>query len=296
MLHTTFATTSRGLRRDSTPMRLFEKAKRLGIWNPSTIDLRPDQADWQRLSADERDLLLRLIALFGAGEEAVTLDLLPLVLTIAREGRLEEELFLTTFLWEEAKHTDFFRRVLDEVVGATVDLSAYHTPSYRAIIYEALPAAMGRLLDDPSPAAQAEASVTYNLIVEGVLAETGYHAFVSMLARRGLMPGQRAAVTLLKQDEGRHLAYGVYLLSRLVAADDAIWAVIEQKMGELILPAVGIITEAFAAYDPIPFGLEVDDFVDYAMAQFQKRMARVERARGRALSEVLADEVEDVQG
>ena len=105
--HTAFATTTHGLRRDAPAMRLYEKAKRLGIWNPSDIDLRRDRADWLALADDERDILLRLTAMFQAGEEAVTLDLLPLIMTIAAEGRIEEEMFLTTFLFEEAKHTDF---------------------------------------------------------------------------------------------------------------------------------------------------------------------------------------------
>ena len=44
--HTSFATTTRGLRRDLPAMRLFEKAKRFGIWNPSDIDLSQDKRDW----------------------------------------------------------------------------------------------------------------------------------------------------------------------------------------------------------------------------------------------------------
>lgn len=285
-MHTSFATTTRGLRRDSPPMRLFEKAKRLGIWNPSAIDLTRDIADWQRFSAQERDLILRLTALFQAGEEAVTLDLLPLVQAVAHEGRVEEELFLTTFLFEEAKHTDFFARFLDEVAGSDHDLSRYHTPSYRALIYEALPAAMGRLSSDPSPAAQAEAALTYNMIVEGVLAETGYHAYMTMLEANDLMPGTREGIRLLKQDESRHIAYGVYLLSRLIAADDTLWTPVEARMGELLLHAMGVIDEAFRCYEVMPFGLEMDTFSTYALAQFQKRLDRLESARGKSLAEI----------
>ena len=40
-----------------------------------------------------KERLLPLILGFQAGEEAVTLDLLPLIMTMAREGRLEEEMF-----------------------------------------------------------------------------------------------------------------------------------------------------------------------------------------------------------
>jgi ribonucleoside-diphosphate reductase beta chain len=285
-MHTAFATTTRGLRRDSPPMRLFEKAKRLGIWNPSDIDLAQDRADWLRLDDAERDLLLRLTALFQAGEEAVTLDLLPLVQAVASEHRVEEELFLTTFLFEEAKHTDFFARFLDEVAQAEHDLSRFHTPSFRALIYEALPTAMGRLAHDVSPVAQAEASLTYNMIVEGVLAETGYHAYASMLEANDLMPGTRRGIRLLKQDESRHIAYGVFLLSRLIAADEAVWPVVETRMGELLLHAMGVIDEAFSAYPLMPFGLEMEIFSSYALAQFQKRLDRLESARGRSLAEI----------
>jgi ribonucleoside-diphosphate reductase beta chain len=286
MQHASFATTTRGLRRDSPPMRLFEKAKRLGVWNPSDIDLARDAEDWRRLSDLERDLLLRLTALFQAGEEAVTSDLLPLIRAIAAEGRVEEELFLTSFLWEEAKHADFFARFLDEVAGGEHDLARYHTPSYRALIYEALPAAMERLNADPGPYTQAEASLTYNMIVEGVLAETGYHAYSLMLEANDLMPGTRQAIRLLKQDESRHIAYGVYLLSRLIAADDGIWGHIEQRMNDLVMHALGLIDEAFAAYEQMPFGLRIDDFSSYALSQFQKRLDRLEQARGKSLAEI----------
>jgi len=183
MSHTTFATTTRGLDRNLPPMRLYEKAKRLGIWNPSDIDFLKDKADWSALKADEKDLICRLLAMFVAGEEAVTLDLLPLIQVIAKEGRVEEEMFLTTFLFEEAKHTDFFRRFLDEVSVASDDLTRYHTDNYHYIFYDALPAALSTLETDSSPSALIRASVTYNMVVEGVLAETGYHAFFTMLER-----------------------------------------------------------------------------------------------------------------
>ena len=56
MRHRTFVTTSSGLDRQSPPMRLFEKAKRFGIWNPSDLDFRQDAQDWLRLAPDERDI------------------------------------------------------------------------------------------------------------------------------------------------------------------------------------------------------------------------------------------------
>ena len=45
-------------------MRLWEKAKVRGVWNPADIGFSQDRADWSQLSNDERDLLMRETSLF----------------------------------------------------------------------------------------------------------------------------------------------------------------------------------------------------------------------------------------
>lgn len=288
----TFLTTSeRGLRHESLPMRLYHKAKRLGVWDPREIDFSQDIRDWQGFNDDEREAILSLTALFQAGEEGVTLDLLPLIMTVAREQRLEEEMFLTTFLWEEAKHTEFFRRFLDEVAHDTSDLSRFHTPSYRAMFYEELPRTMNALLTDTSLEAQVRASVTYNMIIEGVLAETGYHSYYNMLERNNVMPGLRQGIGLLKRDESRHIAYGVFLISRLVAQQPSLWSTVEEQMNRLLVLALGVVNESFQTEDerPVedaPFGFRVEDYLDYATTQFTRRLARIDRARTLTLEQV----------
>jgi len=279
-----------GLAYDALPMRLWRKAKTLGVWNPDDIDFSRDREDWVRLSDAERDLLLRLTALFMAGEESVTLDLLPLLMVMAREGRLEEEMFLTTFLWEEAKHVDFFHNgFLRNVAPDSGDLARYHVPAWERIFSRELPEAMNALLTDPSPAAQVRASVTYNMVVEGVLAETGYEGYFRALERGDLLPGLREGIGYLKQDESRHIAYGVFLLSRLVAGDPSLWEVVEERMNELLPLALGVIRELFEPYDPVPFGLEMEEFLEIATTNFSRRIRRIEGARHRSLDEVLAD-------
>ena len=276
---------------DSLPMRLYEKAKRLGTWDPCEIDFARDRADFaDRLNGLQRESILRNASLFLAGEESVTADLLPLMLAIAREGRLEEELFLTTFLWEEGKHVQFFRHFLDEVAGAPTGLERFHTPSYKALFAQELPAAMNALLVDSSPSAQARAAVTYNMIVEGVLAETGYHAFFEALEAEALLPGLREGLRLVKRDESRHIAYGVFLLARLVQADPSLWEAIEARMSELLPLALGIVREGYSEYVEPPFGISEETLTTYATGQFAKRYARIERARTQTLAEVGADE------
>lgn len=288
MRETPFATTApRGLNRESFPMRLWRKSKRHGVWNPDDVDFSRDREDWAKLAGDEKDLLVRLTSLFVAGEESVTLDLLPLIQVIAREGRIEEELFLSAFLFEEAKHVDFFRRFLDEVAEETGDLTRFHGPAYRKIFYDELPGAMSALLTDASPAAQARASVTYNMIVEGVMAETGYHGYFQALERRDVLPGLRQGLRHIQRDESRHLAYGVFLISRLVA-EHGVWPAVEQRMNELVEAAVSIVLETFGAYEVVPFGLEPADFVEFATTQFSRRSDRIELARNQTLEEIYA--------
>ena len=71
-------TSAKGIDENSFPYKLFQKAKKFGIWNPSDIDFTQDTKDWKSMKPEKRRDILRLISQFQAGEEAVTLDLLPL--------------------------------------------------------------------------------------------------------------------------------------------------------------------------------------------------------------------------
>ncbi|GER91011.1 ribonucleotide-diphosphate reductase [Dictyobacter vulcani] len=297
--HSSFQTTSSlGLRQDILPMRLYHKAKKLGIWNPVSIDFTQDIQDWQNCSPEEQETLLTLTSLFQAGEESVTLDILPMISVIARQGRLEEELFLTTFLFEEAKHTEFFRRFLDEVTHTTKDLHGYLSPSYRKIFFEELPQTMGALNTDFSARAQACAAVTYNMIVEGVLAETGYQAYFDMLDRNQIMPGLKQGLVYLKRDESRHIAYGIFLISRLVAENIEVWDAIEQRMNELLPYALDVIQEtdsSLPAGEENRFGIRLTDYVEFAVNQFTRRLQKIEQSRTRTLEQLYQDQPELLQ-
>lgn len=283
-LRTYTTLTSQGLRHDIWPMRLYHKAKKLGTWDPRDIDLTQDRADWLRLPEERKERLRGLILGFQAGEEAVTLDLLPLILTMAREGRLEEEMFLTTFLWEEAKHTEFFRRVLDEALQEHEDLHPLRgSTNERDMFAEELPAVMNRLLTDPSPANQIRASVLYNMIVEGVLAETGYYGYSRILGATGMMPGLLQGIQLIKRDESRHIAYGVFLISRLVAQDKSLWPLAEECMHNY--------------FNEVAHSQERDGIPEvtreYAKQQFEKRLARIARARELSIEQIYQQSSEE---
>ncbi|ORV97479.1 R2-like ligand-binding oxidase [Mycobacterium kyorinense] len=279
-----------GLNWDSLPLKLFAGGN-AKFWDPADIDFSRDRADWEKLSDRERDYATRLCAEFIAGEEAVTKDIQPFMDAMRAEGRLGDEMYLTQFAFEEAKHVSVFRRWLD-AVGITADLHSYFDdlPAYRQMFNEELPASLDALSDDPSPAAQVRASVTYNHIVEGMLALTGYYAWHKICVERGILPGMQALVRHIGDDERRHMAWGTFTCRRHVAADDANWTVFETRMNELMPLALKLTEEGFALYAPdIPFGLSTEEFLAYASDKGMRRFGTISSARGRPVEEIDVD-------
>lgn len=286
--YTTIST--RGLDFSSVPMRLFQKAKKLGTWDPFDIDLAKDKTDWPTLDELHQQNILALSTLFQAGEEAVTLDLLPLIMRVSKNGWVEDEIYLTSFLWEEAKHTEFFRRWFTDVPQVDYDLHENLGPNYRRIFFDELPAAMDRLLTDDSPEALVHALVTYNMVVEGTLAETGYWSYSRLLERDRYLPGLAQGIRLIQRDESRHIRFGIYMLQRLVSANPALWDILQAKMFELLPIAVGLTTDNIerteAQFGPNSFIIPPEESQEYLTAQFQKRMHALERARQQTREEL----------
>jgi len=279
-----------GLNWDSLPLKLFAGGN-AKFWDPADIDFSRDRDDWESLSESERDITTRLCAEFIAGEEAVTEDIQPFMAAMRAEGRLGDEMYLTQFAFEEAKHVQVFRLWLD-AVGVTEDLHGYfdELPAYRTIFYEELPDSLNALSTDPSPAAQVRASATYNHVVEGMMALTGYFAWNKICVERGILPGMQELVRRIGDDERRHMAWGTFTCRRHVAADDANWTVFETRMNELIPIALRNTEEFFAIYgDEIPFNLTMEEFMQYASDKGMRRFGTISSARGRPLADIDVD-------
>jgi ribonucleoside-diphosphate reductase beta chain len=121
------------------------------------------------------------------------------------------------------------------------------------------------------------------MIVEGILAETGYHAIFLACERRQVLSGLRQGIELIKRDESRHIAYGIYALQRLVLGDPALLELVHAELNRLLPSALGIIPEALAPYgDEIPFGIDLQEMTEYAIDQFNKRLSAIESAVARA--------------
>ncbi|GAA1982966.1 R2-like ligand-binding oxidase [Nocardiopsis rhodophaea] len=282
---------SGGLNWDSFPLRLFTKGN-AKFWNPADIDLSQDADDWKGLGDQARRRVLRLCAGFVAGEEAVTEDIRPFIQAMATEGRIGDEMYLTQFAFEEAKHVQAFRIWLD-ALGVTEDLHAFvdGNPGYRALFYEELPASLRALDSDPSPRNQVRASVTYNHVIEGSLALTGYHVWNHLCAARGIFPGMRRIIRLIGDDERRHMAWGTFTCRRHVAADDTNWQVAEERLEELmphLIEAVGHGDEELVpreARDALTDG----ELRRYARDRATRRLGAIATARGMPVSRVDTD-------
>lgn len=282
-----------GLNWESLPLRLFLGGN-ARFWNPADLDFREDALDWAGRSEDDRFLALLLCSLFIAGEEAVTEDIQPFARAMASEGRLGDELYLTQFAFEEAKHTVAFRLWLD-AIGVREDLHPYveHSAGYRHIFYEELPLRLQAVADDPSPENQVRASVTYNHVVEGMLALTGYHVWNRVCRAQRILPGMQRIVKHIGDDERRHMAWGTFTCRRHVAADDRLWAVVEDQFERLLEPALDIVN---APYEHFPerferasYQIPREEMAAYALDRLNRRLGTISSARGRPLEEIDVD-------
>ncbi|MCE3552552.1 R2-like ligand-binding oxidase [Pseudonocardia sp. RS11V-5] len=280
-----------GLKQESFPMRLFTKGAGKH-WNPADIDFSQDAKDFAALTDEERWYTCALAAQFMAGEESVTQDLQPFVAAMAAEGRFADEMYLTQFVYEEAKHTQAFRLWFD-AVGMSGDLHEYieFNDAYLEIFTKQLPDSLYALERDPSPRNQIRASVTYNHIVEGTLALTGYFAWQKICASRGILPGIQKVIKHIGDDERRHMAWGTFTCRRHVAADDAMFDVVDERMQELMVPAMGVVTATFDKYEggEPPFGVDISEMAEYAMDKLGRRLGAIESARGADLRVIDVD-------
>ena len=305
---TRYATVRGGFRTDILPWRLYQKGKKLA-WNPADIDFTQDTTDWAGIEPAMKIGLMRLATTFMAGEEAVTLDIVPLIRAVSEEGHAEETMFLTTFLGDEAKHAEFFRMWFD-AIGEPGPFDHLLTDAQKKIFDVELPTVMSRLDTDRSPEAFLDAALTYNHFVEGVLAMTGYWAWNRIFLMQGVFPGMKAGLEMVQRDERRHLAYGTYICRRIVAANPDTWDFVEKRMAylrelglEFVDGIANSILDQFRALAEANGGSEesfkpladaiIGEFTSYGEQALNRRLKVIEVARGTSVDDVERGAVEE---
>jgi ribonucleoside-diphosphate reductase beta chain len=288
---------TRGLDYDSVPWKLWEKSKKL-FWDPADLDFTQDAIDWQAMSDDERTIVALSARGFMVGEEAVTMDIVPLLRCMSDLGRLEDTMYLSMFAMEEAKHTDMFRRWFDAVgldPSSLDDLvrarqAALGQGDRPGLFDGALTRVMQRLDTDRSPKAILDATLIYNQLTEGVAAIAGYRRWEQVFRALGKLPGLEAGIKLTQRDERRHIAYGTYLGRQIIAENPELWEWVEQRWAKLTAGFGG----GYGAADPEMkerrAALGIDD--EYQQGLIKRRLEALAVARTMNLNEVNASAVE----
>jgi ribonucleoside-diphosphate reductase beta chain len=240
--------------------RKYEKAIR-GVWNPKELDYGPDAADWGRIDDVQRRGLLGVTVRFLAGEQAVTDELVPMLAAAHALGRYDWTMFLSTFLMEEAKHSEFFmlwhERVVgvlepDEVAAHFLERSATVDPSGRFrvkdLLHQGLPRYGRRLMDAVArgdEAAIEEAfvrfSTAYNAFAEGVLTMPSYEIVIDTTRTWDAFGTLREGFRRILADEGRHITFGTEACRLLIERRPALEAVVHEVFDEYRGNLVGLV-------------------------------------------------------
>ncbi len=266
-------------------------------WAVSDLDFAVDVQHWENLPATTRQVMQNTMTLFFIGEQAVTDTLAPLLYATPNE---DERIFLATQIADEARHTVFFQRFFEEVLGVGGGLHAAleaigprTSEGFRRIFDHQLIDAMDLVRREPhNERAWVEGVVTYHLIIEGYLALTGQRTLLRTLRNVGMMPGFVAGFTAVSRDESRHIGFGVLALRRRIAKQPEMARVVTLKVLELLEPAVKTAVapdRKLPIEDPRPVppplrinGVEVREF---ALSSLAKRL----RAAG--VSEAATEEI-----
>ncbi len=278
-----------GLDREARSYRYFRNAVERH-WDPGAIDLEADRAAVTDLDADNFDLFRASLAKFGAGEQAVTDDLAPLAVVLDDPA---DQAFVTTQLYEEAKHLDFFDHYWREVVtpaerarGLSTSDPAddrWYLPEYDEL-FDRTKRAMHRLLETDTPETRAEAYCHYHLTVEGILAQTGYYGLQQSYGEDNpdlpTLPGLVAGLSRIRSDEGRHVGFGMAKLKALVAD-----GLDEQRLHDTVTDLLPLVVATTTDGLPTRAELEegggthpgpvADDLQTYAVEKHRERMGQI---------------------
>jgi ribonucleoside-diphosphate reductase beta chain len=273
----------RGLENLPSYMDLYRRWEKQQ-WAVGDLDFGPDRQSWLEMTEDQRKHTLWPNRLFFNGEERVTATLAPFVWAAPSP---EIEIFLSTQMVDEARHTVFFERWWREVVGSRpADLRALLDeirpelqPGYQELFYERLPGLAQRLAGDPRDLdAFIEGIAMYHIVIEGTLALTGQRFHLEGMREQELTHlGFYQGFTAVARDESRHVNFGVKVLQEAVRDDAARFAPIIQRTLVECLPLVAGTLEPpggdmryFTDY-----GRTQDELMEFAMQSLNKRLRSI---------------------
>lgn len=224
-----------------TPIDLYHRWENQN-WSTQDLDFTEDAQHWRDMSGifeGFRTELQRSFTLFFVGEQAVTDTLSPLVHAAPDEA---SRVFLATQLVDEARHSMFFNRFFDEVIGVSGGLSGalmalrdQTVAGFRTIFDRDLVEATENVRRNPKDyGAWIRGITTYHLVIEGMLALTGQRYLLNVVRNLGILPGFYAGFTAVARDESRHVNFGVRALMEAGVKDRANLLLVEDQIFKLL--------------------------------------------------------------
>ncbi len=250
-------------------------------WEAGAIDFTEDRRDWAGFPDDLKRSFLWGLSSFYVGEEQVTHALVPFLDAAPTE---EQQVFLSTQLVDEARHTVFFDRFYDEVLdepggGMKERLEGQVgrlNSGFRTLLLEMLPAVARKIREDGTVDVLVEGVVLYHVLIEGTLALTGQRFMLNFLRERDVLPGFRQGFTAVARDESRHVSFGVRFLRETIATDARFASVVKRKLEEFTPVGLAVIDPPegdLSYFDPLPYGPE--ELTEYALHALDKRLRAI---------------------
>jgi len=251
-------------------------------WSVGDIDFSLDRQDWLESTELEKKATLWSHRLFFNGEERVTSTLAPFVWAAPTP---EIEVFLSTQMVDEARHTVFFERWWREVCGTSArdltqllrEIRPEANEGYNTLFYDRLPATAQRLASNPRDFdAFVEGVTLYHIVVEATIALTGQRFELESMREQGLTGrGFYRGFTAVARDESRHVSFGIKVLQDAVREDPERYAPLIQKTLVECLP---LITGTLDPPDPAyitEFGHTESEIVQFAFDSLNKRLRAI---------------------
>ena len=271
----------RGLERMPSYLDLYRRWE-TQQWAVSDLDFTPDREQWEQSSDFERKALLWGRRLFFNGEERVTATLAPFVWAAPTP---EIEIFLSTQMVDEARHTVFFQRWWHEVVGTEakslgellVEIRPNANEGYNTLFYDRLPSTAQRMASNPKDIdAFIEGITIYHIIVEATIALTGQRFELESMRELGSTDrGFYRGFTAVARDESRHVSFGIKVLQEAVREDPKRFAPLIQRT---LIECLPLVTGTLDPPDPAyitEFGHTESEILQFAFDSLNKRLRAI---------------------
>ena len=251
-------------------------------WSVADLDFALDRQDWLESNEIEQKATLWSHRLFFNGEERVTSTLAPFVWAAPSP---EIEIFLSTQMVDEARHTVFFERWWRDVVGTDArdmahlleEIRPRANEGYNTLFYERLPATAQRLASNPKDFdAFVEGVTLYHIVIESTIALTGQRFELEAMREQGLTDrGFYRGFTAVARDESRHVNFGIKVLQDAVREDAARFAPLIQKTLVECLPLIaGTIDPPDPRYIT-DFGHTESEILQFAYESLNRRLQAI---------------------